>query len=433
MNMVKPAPTPEQTRKVGINKELRMRSELESIYTDFKGIYNAEKKDMPNAIYMDIQDAELVDAWRGRIVMKYPLREEGVFGDDAAVGREEQPETKTAEIYRGNCRKVISIPGYGTDKLDADHIKLYEQHKKDLADWNKEQEDLEIHQALLESHGGTLLHGSTSSDNGGPCARTFNPNIFIAGFGAYDARQPVYHYQPGTWAQRIATALAATPNGVGSILDSVAMDSLINYATKKRISQLDLPVTGGKGWILTVSEIQAGYIINPAWSEHNLGSRWVEAAALGDKIMNWRGVLGHYRNLLIVQDMRMPSVLRTTSATPTLVAGYVKHGGRDERVRFGTQSGEVAHDVAVLHGRGALYKWEPEKLHRIEDDEDYGKVEGVGTACVRGIGLPIFRYNINPGVNWAGFGEGGDSPSGTTHEQFSSVVALLGLPGEIPA
>ena len=43
-----------------------------------------------------------------------------------------------------------------------------------------------------------------------------------------------------------------------------------------------------------------------------------------------------------------------------------------------------------VHGAGNIIEIEGEKLHWIDDTQDYGFDEGIGTAGVRGYQLPIF-------------------------------------------
>jgi hypothetical protein len=389
-----------------------MKASLESIYTALKGHYNTEKKTIPNAIYMTISDKTLSESWKARITMTYPLEGAGVFGDDVAIGNEEQARTKVCEIYRNNCRKVVSVPGYGIDKLDAAYLGLFERHVDNLAVWNKDQEDLEIHQALLQTYGETLRHGETQAR----CEPNWNPNVLIAGVNAYatGAAMPAYSPNSATYSAAIGAAIGTLGVAGPSILTADVLSNISNYALRKRIDRLDIPgIPGGKGYVLTVSELQAMYIGDPAWSSKNLGSLYQAKAALPDKVMNWPGVLGAYKDLLIVVDVRASTV--TASGGSLTAAGYVHPGDRDDRAR----GSAGVYDVAVVHGKGAVWKWEPEPLHSIEQRDDYGKIEGVGTACVRGIGLPIYKDDI-------------DSATTTAIEQYSSAVVICGMPTAAP-
>jgi len=415
-----PTPLSKQSRMVGMDAELRLKSVPNSIYTALTGMYNTQKQAMPNAIYMKISEKALKNAWRTRITRLDRLKLAGVFGNAQATGTEEQPSTRVAEVYYHNCRKVVSVPGYGTEKLSADYLGLFEQHIDNLADWNKEQEDLEIHQALLETFGNTLTdaNADTAYVNGGPCRSNWNPNIFIAGIGAQSAALPAYNANPATFSANIAAALNGVGSGLGTFLNSDVLSNISNYALWKRIEPLEIPSSSGKGYVLTISELQAMYLGDPAWSSKNLGSLFIAKAALNEKVMNWPGVLGMYKDLLLVVDHRTSAVQRAGNA---LTAKYVTHGGIDNRNRGMVQNSTThdhIYDVAVLHGKGAIWKWEPEPIHHIEDDEDYKKVKGVGTACARGIGIPLWWEDI-------------DTKS-TPPEQNTSAVVLCGIPGDNP-
>jgi hypothetical protein len=426
--MLNPTPLAAQSRKVGMDTELRIKSSLQSIYTELRGHYNTEKKKIPNAIYMTISEKALSESWRAVITMLYKLRDAGVFGDDQAVGREEQTETKACEIYRNNCRKVVSVPKYGTDELDAKYLGLFEQHVDNLAEWNKDQEDLEIHQALLETYGETLRHGETQS----VCLPNWNPNVFVAGMDAFGTL-PAYSPNSATYTTNIRNAITAL-GGAGNVpgLTADVLSNISNYALRKRIERLDIPdVPGGKGYIVTISEIQAMYLGDPAWAARNLGNLYLARASLPEKVMNWPGVIGMYKDLLLVVDVRAATV---DTAGAGLTAGYVYPGDNDQRIRTKSQ----ALDVVTVHGKGAVWKWEPEKLHSISQRDDYDKIEGVGTACVRGIGIPIFRNDLrNPGTAGPGApitppAPGNPGMAGTAMEQFTSAIVLCGMLGGTP-
>jgi hypothetical protein len=407
-----PAMLSAQSQKIGFDSELRMKSLLESIYTDLKGIYSTEKKSIPNAIYMEIQDSALSDSHSAVITMLMKLRNAGVYGNAMAIGQEETPVTKAGTIYRNNCRKVVLQPGYGARELDARHLNLYKQHVNNLGDWNKEEEDLEIHQALLETYGETLLHGDTAA----ACVPNWNANMFIAGLDMFDANQPKYSANPATYSANIVAGILASGGGhldpiPNQTLNQTVLSNLSNFAISKRITPMKIPgLPGGRGYVLTISEIQAMYLGDPVWAAGNLGSLYIQLNNLKEEVQNWTGVLGAYKNLLIVEDVRQSTVLPAgTSAPHSLTAGYMWHGDTDLRNR----DHKHVRDVAMLHGAGAVWKWYPQKEHFIDQKDDYGMVEGVGTACVRGIGSLVLNQQV-PGVG--------------TQEQFSSIACLCSMP-----
>lgn len=406
-----PTALPAQSQKLGFDSELRMKSLLKSIYTDLQGHYNAETKKMSNGIYMQISDAALSDSHTATITMKLHLRAAGVMGNAVAIGNEELPTTKAGTIYRNNCRKVVATPGYGVRKLDADYLGLYKQHVDDLGTWNRDEEDLEIHQALLEQFGETLLWGDTA----GACVPNWNHNIFIAGL-ALNGGHPVYSTNVATYTARIVAAMVASGGGSLNPIPTQTMNqpnlsNLSNMAIARRIARLSIPgLPNNKGYILTISELQAMYLGDPVWSARNLGALYTQFNDLSEKVQGWTGAIGAYKDMLIVVDDRAATVLPTGSSAPySLASGYMWHGDTDLRQRTNNH----ARDVAVLHGLGAVWKWYPEKIHFIEQLDDYGAIKGVGTGCVRGIGSLSYDQQ---------------TPAAGSHEQYSSIVAFFTMP-----
>ena len=406
-----PAILPAQSQKIGFDSELRLKSVLEDIYTDCKGLYNTEKKTMSNGIYMEISDAALSQSNRAVITMRMRFRNPGVMGNAVAIGNEELPTTKAATIFRNNCRKVTANPMYGVRKLDQDYLDLRKSNVDELSVWNKEEEGLEIRQALLETFGETLVSGDTAAS----CVRNWNKNIFVAGL-PLNGPHPVYSTNPALYTSSIVTAMLASGGGhlapiVNQTPNQPNLSALSNFALARRIQPLKIPgAPGGQGYVLTISEIQAMYLGDPAWSSRNLGELFLKRDKLHTDVQNWRGVIGMYKDLLIVQDPRLPTLLPSGSSAPFgLTAGYMWHGDTDLRAR----GNKEARDVAFLHGQGAVWKWYPEKIHFIEQLDDYGIIKGIGTACVRGVGSLVYDQQT-PGIG--------------TQEQFSSVAVLFTMP-----
>lgn len=397
-----PSALPQQSAKVGYDKKLRMKSMPEDIYTAYSGLYNTEKKSIPSAIYMIVEDVATRDSYSAVITMKKPLTGSGVYGNTVAIGNEERPVTKAMTIYRNNCRKVVTTPGYGVRKLDAAYLRLYEQHIDDLSTWNKQEEGLEIRQAFVQRYGETLIYGDTAA----MCTRNYNPNIFVCGLPMRSA-SPTFSSNVSTYTTNIVNKI--TDAGGGSILPTVGqtlnqpnLSNLSNFALERRITPLAIPgLPGGKGYVLTISELQAVYLGDPAWSQRNLGSLYVSKIALPEKVQNWPGVIGAYKDLLLVVDPLQPTLNPTGSSAPFgLSAGYMWPGDIDLRYR----TERDACDTAFLHGMASLVKWDAEKLHHITQEDDYGAIVGHGTARVYGVQLPIYDQQVPNMGSWEYFG-----------------------------
>ena len=411
IGVVAPTALPAQSMITGYDKKLRMKSLLQDIYGKLEGLYNTEKKSIPNAIYMQVAEEAISDSTTAVITMKKPLSSAAVYGNAIAIGNEELPVTKALTIYRNNLRKVVSTPGYGVRALDAAAYKLYEQHIDDLSTWNQEQEGLEIRQAFLQRYGQTLVNGDTAAT----CVRNWNPNIFVCGLALRSA-SPTYSSNVATYTTNIVTTITRAGGGsiiptVGQTLNQPNLSNISNFAMARRISTMDIPgLPGGKGYVLTISELQATYLGDPAWTARNLGDLYKHVTSLPEKVQNWPGVLGAYKDLLLVVDPRQPTLNPTGSTSPFgLSAGYLWPGDVDLRYR---DDRDVC-DTAYLHGRGSIVKWVAEKLHHIQQTDDYGAVVGHGTACVRGIQLPVYDQQVPNMGSW---------------EYFSGVLVLCRIP-----
>jgi hypothetical protein len=415
VGVLSPTALPTNSQIRGFDKKLRMKSLLEDIYEDLKGMYSNETKEIPNAIRMEVSEKEKAQSNNVTITMVMRLKGMGVYDPNPAIGQEERPETRTFTIYRNIVRKVVTTPGYGPDDLDARPYGLYENFVGQLAIWNKEHKGLSLRQAILEQYGESLVHGRTL----GVSQRNWSPNLLVCGLDRTQM-QVAYNTNRATFSTNIINRILTSGGGslnqlVSQTLNMPNLSNAQNLAIENRITKLKLPgLPGGMGWILTISELQAVYLGDPAFSTRNMGHFYVEKAALPETVQNWRGVLGKYKSFLIVEDVRQPTLkISGTSAPYGLTAGYVYPGDdNDDRDR-----NEVyTRDTAFIEGKAAVVDWTAMPLRHIRQSDDYGMIQGHGTAVVEGCAMPIYDQQ-NPEVG--------------THEQYSSMVLVCGLPSYV--
>lgn len=416
LGVLAPQALPQDSRIVGYDKQLRMKAVLDDIWVNLQGVYNPEKSSIPDAVYMKAGADVVGQGLEAVITMLLPLSGGAVFGNNFAIGTEERPSTKTFRVYCNNFRKVVDTPGYGRRELEAAPYGLYEKHVDNLGLYNKEEEGLEIRQAITEDWGETLIYGDTAAT----CVRNFNPNIFCCGFGRYDDALVTYSTTRATYVNNIMTKVLAAGGGSltptnTQVLNQRNLSHLQNAAIFKRITPLKLKgLPGGTGWLVLVSELQAMYLGDPAWTSANLGSLWKDASKVdGGIAMKWTGVLGSWKKLLFVEEPRIPTLRPSGSSRPFgLTAHYVWPGDNDDRHRDETD----IIDTFELLGANAVFSWTPEKLHHIQMVDDYGAIKGHGTALVRGIRIPIYDQQ---------------TPGAGTHEQFGSIMGLARLPNYV--
>ena len=395
----------------GYDKQLRMKSRLLDIYENSKGMYVQNKKSIPNAIRMTVDERAKSESNNITITWTDKLQGLGIYDPQVAIGQERYPITKSMTIYRNIVRKVVGKPGYGNDALDAKPYSLYDYWLEELANWNRDHHGLSIRQSILEQYGESLIYGRTLPF----CQRNWNPNVFIAGQNLRNMQVP-YSTNRATYTNAIVNSIWASGGNsltpiVTQTLNIPNLSNAQNACLRERIEKLQLPgFSAGGGWVLTMSELQATYLSDTAWSTRNLGSLYVQRDRISEKLQNWYGVLGRYKDFLLVEDVMQPTLIISGTSEPWgMTAGYMYPGDDEDRERENI----LTRDTVFILGKAAVIDWNPEPLHHINEDDDYGLVEGHGTALVEGITQPIFNQQ---------------TPRGGSHEQFSSVVMICGLP-----
>lgn len=386
-----------RSRTIGYNLRLQSRALVRDIHTMAEGLYNRENKSWPEgSIKVKVEDST---NYKTTITLKDALSLPGVGGQTAARGTEETPVTYDVELYQANWRKVIPKPGYGLRKLMADKYKLYDQHEADLAPWRKEDEGYMTREAFLERYPYNLI--DPTSDTAALCTQWWNPNIFIPTLGPYG--QPAFSRNRAVHTNNICNALVATGGfgqSVARMMTAPVIEDAINWLLASRVKQLKIPgLPTGMGWVASVSEIQMGMMTNPTYAANNLGSLWAMGAAIADPLLKWPGVVGNYGPLLFVCDERQPTLLPSGSAAPYgLQAGYMVWNSRDLRHRPDPN----IKDTVFFFGDGAYADVEGEKMHWIDDTQDYNFRQGVGIAGVQGKQLPIYLHPTSQAVVYQG-------------------------------
>jgi len=394
----------------GYDLKLQMRTVIRDIYTYAEGIYNRKNQSFPEGtIKGKVKDSSNTVT---TITMKGLISLPGVGGQTALRGTEERPTTFDVFCYQANWRKAIPIPGYGSRKMEADKYKLYETHEKQLgSQWEPEEHGYAIREGILERYDHNMVN--PASDCAAACVQWWHPNMFIPTNGPYG--QPAFNRNRATHTNTICASLIAT-GGFGQLAARTAtapvLEDISNWALNpRRLRPLSIPgMPTGKGFVCTVSEIQAGFMSNPTYSALNMGSQWISYSQLNDKLIMWPGVIGRYNNLLIVVDDRQPTLIPGGSAPPfSLTAGYMVWGNRDLRQRTNPN----VKDTMFIHGESSFIEVEGEPVHWLDDVQDYGFNKGIGIGGVRGCQRADFL-----------------DPNSTAIVQEGGGVAILDFPNQ---
>lgn len=397
------------------SRKLRRKAIARDIYCNIRGddvIYKNKQMSIPDMAWHKVEADALAGANNTRIVYKLPVNANILRGRTTALGTEVPPEIRTGIVYRNNYRIVFQAePGYGEDKLDAEPYQLYQEHVEDLYPHAAAEEGLEIRMAYLETFGWNLMAGSTQN----VCQAQWNPNFYV--LGCPSASQPTFHPNFNTYTQRILNAIVASSNNnfvqrTSQMLTGNALDNIARWAFRRRLMPMTLE--GRSAYVLTISQLAAQRFSDPSFVD-SMGNRWTQAGQITNKqIQNWYGIIGKYQGpnctFYLVVDDRLPTLYPTGTAAPFgLTAGY--NWPTDNDLRNIDQT--TVRDAMILHGKGGVVKWEPEKMHLIDQDWDYRLKNGKGYAGVRGFQLLQFDA-ANP------------DPTGLTREHWGSAIIVGG-------
>jgi len=397
----------------GFDKELRIKSVVDDIYEQLSGMYLLDRKTIPtDALRLKVDAKAKAESNNITITMRLHIRGGGVYDPNVLIGTEVRPTTYSLTIRKNIVRKAVTSPGYGPDEEDARPYGLYKDWIDALALWNKEHHGWSIRQSILEQFGESLVHGRTQANS----PRNWNVNMLIAGLGRTNM-QVNYNNDRAAFTTSLVNRILLSGGGsmnplITQTLNQPNLSNANLLALDNRISKLKLPgLPGDGGWIITISEIQNVYLGDPAWSARTLGTQWTNVTLLNEKVQQWSGITGKYKNFYIVCDERQPTLRVSGTSSPFgLSAGYMLMGDVDNRDRGNLWT----KDTANILGKAACVDWTSTPLRHVKQDYDYDMVMGHGTAVVEGISQPIF-----------GRAEGLTGPA---LEQYSSMVMVLGLP-----
>lgn len=405
------SPLPAQSQIAGYDKRLRRRAILRDVYVNKRGLYDHDQQSIPNAMYMEVDGMELGKSNSVTITMKLPLVGFPVVGNARYIGTEEQPNTKAGTIYRNNYGKTVRVETFGVRKLDQEPYGLYKTHINDLGDWAAQYEGLEIRMAICEVFAYNLWFGDTAA----VAQPQINPHTFVAGLALN--QQPSYNSNLVTYTNNIVNAILTA--GGGSLAGTNAQAAAFRlfqllglWALRHKLWPVKI---GGKdAFVMIVSPMFASIYADPTWANSG-GAQWIQFTQLNKEVQNWFGIHGVFHHsigvdIYIVVDVKHPTVIPAGTAAPySLGFHYVWPGDLDLRHLDNPNT----RDVNVFMGRGAMQKWEPERLHFIKQDDNYFKIMGHGVAGVRGCQQILFDQQ---------------NPSATSLEYYGSGLVFTSRP-----
>jgi hypothetical protein len=388
-----------------MQKQLILRSTWEQFSNRLEVTDPVPNKDgfeeVPDAVMINVSGDFDAGTRQTTVPFLGKLNQKGQFGRQPSLGDEETPSMKFKAVRYNVERKSVALE---EESVDGDMNRFYRigaQGTSLLTDYFVELTDFNCHRAIIEGASFALTDADAwtgPSISTAPVARAYNPNIYANGKSAkvtYDAVLATYEASIQTYLDTLTTA--ANP------FDLQALDAMVLLA-----SQILLPLkwqAGGKkvNWVFMLSEQQLQQLQDTTAS-NSWSTLMKDADVRGDMNRQISGVVGVYRNALIVANPRSP--LWNTAGSANAFMGYIKpwsgggfYNGSDATVTRAAKVGAAAGTIewAIALGRSALGSAKIKDERFDEEKRDYNFFKGV--CGMRACGFERMDFNIGTPTN----------------------------------
>lgn len=304
------------------------------------------------------------------------LSGDGVTGDSELEGNEESQKSFSEQVAIDQIRNAVRLTG----KLDAQKV-VYSQIEKAREGcrvWMKEF----IARNIFFKLGGvtnttlTNVHGKTV---GARCAWSNTPDYIPDVDTAYTGARLRYMNAGGVTAASMTTSHTMT------------LDVVTNAATMAALAQPGIQKIAGDGedfYVMYLHPLQARDIRKSSdWK-----TAQENAKVRGDKNPVFRGALGYWSNVLLLENEFVPWL--------DVSAAGNSFRGASTGTNFAVDTAR-----AILCGRGAAVMAEasnPDAL--VMETFDYKNIEGVAISFIGGIQKPVFSAGGSAGTSAVEYG-----------------------------
>ena len=115
---------PAQSHIIGFDKRLRRAAVINDIYVNISGLFDNNNGQIPNKVYMEVENPAIVNSNSAVVTMKMPLAGLPVVGNNRYNNTEIPPQTKAGNLYRNNYGLVVNTEKFGVRKLDQESYGL---------------------------------------------------------------------------------------------------------------------------------------------------------------------------------------------------------------------------------------------------------------------------------------------------------------------
>lgn len=378
---------------------------------------NGDSNNIPDAVVHYVSDHFKKGVMFTNIPSFDKLKQRGGMGWEKEQGNEEAPTMRYARVYYNVERKSVSLEG---DSLDEDAsanyaivkqgFQLLQDYFAELGDYNKQRAILEYAtEAITESY----AWKDSKTFNAPPVATRLHPTIYLP---QSSAKLPwVAPAAPITGSH--AAAYTALANALVT-LEITQKFTLVELQSCLRIAQrhckrLAWKSGGGQNiyWIIKMSHECADMLMN---SDSKFADRFTNADERSVKNRAISGILGTYRNALLMTDDRAPVFNALTEKFSYQKAWEeVGNGGlmveeverNPYKVKGSKESASgigATFEVVQILGKGAIAATRVRELKYNNDSVDYDFSKGLEARRACGDMRPDF-YSEPEGEpkNWS--------------------------------
>ena len=389
--------------------QLAEQMRLGSIFEQFSSraistetVQNEGQPMVPNAVITSVMSGQKAGQLYVTIPSLDKLKLRGPKGGNRAKGTEETSKLRWARCFYNVQRKAVVV----TDEtIDGDAALAYpiiqEQHRQ-ITDYFKDLGDYDKQRAILLGANEDLTdaeawEGTSAFSGNAPCGLSLHTNFYVIG---QSTTSPVsWNSTFATHVGNVITALRAANSGGNVAFTKAKLDKVID-----RANATIRPLMGDYRFVIALSQCQAQQL-QADTASNGWWNTFVNAGERGTKNRAITGLLGMYRQCMIIVNLRAPLFNATGSSGYSGDAlgrfQFVKPWADDATKAYDIDAGDnripttyaynatAASDVGTFEmgyvlGLGGLLEAEIQKLKYTNDTDDYDFSKGM--ECRRKIG-----------------------------------------------
>lgn len=307
-----------------------------------------------------------------------PLR----AGRDEQTGHEVGRGVKWMQFWQNEESFASMIENWGENYNDLEaNLGLYRTTQPDLSLFFKEVTGRQYREATIWTYSRELVKDNALISQG------LNPNILVANSAPGSI---VYNENHSTMLAALITQMQLADTGTNGANANLTIEFLEVLNIYARVNKKIRPLKLGNGAKYIVL-LPSDQVANLTKLTGTVGNAWTDRTALQDMKYNYTGVLGKYRDLLIVEDDRYATMTANYGAG-TVTTGYVEAGNNDQRnLNEYDATTNQTWSCGCLYGGNAIADWTKTEIHFEEQPYEYKKRVGIGAFRERGIQLALQR------------------------------------------